>query len=113
MSCFILRRGITGAIYSIQHNDKPTVVAFQEKRHAGTLKRLVNEMNGWEHKNQLRVDTLSIEYMERTCKLTSLDLIVYDSNCLTYEHFEAITTVSADNSDDIRFVFENRFRYGN
>lgn len=108
MSCFILHKGVTGAIYSIQHNNRQTIVAFETKKQAGTYKRLINEMNKHKHNNKLKIESRTIESMERSCKVVALDLIIFKDDG-TSKLMTACQTVN----DDMRFALENTYRYGN
>lgn len=107
MSCFIVKTGITGAIYSINNNGKQAVVAFKTKQQAATYKRLVNEMNNLNHNNKFKVENTNINYMIRSCNMTAVDLVIFEEDNTTTTYF-AETNVT----DEIRFHLENKYRYG-
>lgn len=110
MSCFIIKRPVSGGVYTISRNERQTVVVFKEKKQANSYKRLMNEMSGhtkfsWTN-NKLRVEEMHTENIIRMCNISGLDCIVYhpDTSYLVYEADNAIT-------QDIVFHLEMKFRY--
>lgn len=106
MSCFILKRHITEAVYSIRHENKPAIIAFTTKKQAGTYRRLINEMQNHKHSNQLKSERIPLESIKRMCNMSSLDLVVYDEDQQPITYSCKPVTI-----DDMRFHLENRFRY--
>ena len=107
MSCYILKKGITGAMYTINRQGKPTVVAFKDGKQAGTYRRLINEMGNLNHSNEIKVERVNLLKFVSMCNNSSLDVIQIDNTCadITY-------STPTMNTDDMRFVLENKFRYG-
>lgn len=110
-TCYILKKGIIGnALYSIERNERPTVVAFKKAEHARTMKRLINEMNNVNNvfsAKRIETEQVCLEYMIRACKTSQLNLILYES-VDTYTVYEA----PRDADDEVIFDLEMRIRYG-
>lgn len=110
MSCYILKTGVTGALYaSTNDNGRRSVIAFKTKQQAGTYKRLLNEMtnnNKKHNNNNIKIEQMKVDFVIRFCSTSALDLTLFDEahDSQTYEAENAVT-------DDIRFHLENKYRY--
>lgn len=108
-SCFIVKRPFSEAIYSIDRDGKRAVVAFKRKEQAHVMKRLIFDVQIKDprKKKTIVVERTNVELLVRTCGLSGLDLVVYggDNSFLVYNACDHA-------SDDFRFEFENRFRFG-
>lgn len=105
-SCFVIKRHVTGSLYSIPVNGKQAVVAFTRKEHANTYKRLMSEMNTKKHTPKIKAEKMSLDLIITTCGVAQLDLVLYDDQT-NYSLFPCKTEVS----QDIIFDLENKFRY--
>ncbi len=107
MSCFIIKTGITGVIYSINTNDRKTVIAFKTKQQAGTYKRLINEMNNCTHNNKFKIEQTNISFMIRNCTMSAVDFTLLDE-----KNESQVWEAEKNVSDDMRFHLENKYKYG-
>jgi hypothetical protein len=105
MSCFILKRSITGAVYSINDNGKAAIVAFATKKQAGTYRRLINEVNNRKHNNQLKTERIPVDNIKGLCSMSALDLVIFDKH-----HNTMVYKAEVNATDEIRFHLENQFK---
>lgn len=102
-SCYILRKDITGAVYSVRNNitQRVAVIAFETKKQAACYKRLINEMESRKSFNKLELEKLNIDSISISCNISALDFVYFDkdNNVTT---LEACTEVS----DVIRMSLE-------
>lgn len=106
MSCFILKKGITGAMYTINKDGRKTVIAFQDGKQAGTYRKLMNEMCNLHHSNKINVERIELKSIVKLCTEASLDVLHIDS-----QHNQTCYPISTLSIDDCRFVLENKYRY--
>lgn len=107
--CYVIKKPFSQTMYSIDREGKRTVVAFKKKEQAHVLKRLIFdlEIKDPKKKKTVVIEKMEVSFLTRTCCVSSLDFILYnhDNSFLVY-------TACDDVNDDMRFEFENRFRYG-
>lgn len=110
LPCYVIKKQFADAYFSVHGlNGRKTVVAFKDKEHALMFKRWYFDINIKDVKKikTVAIEKIEIGFLERTCKVTSLDLMIYntDNSIIRYEALN-------DVNDDIIFALENRFRYG-
>lgn len=110
MPCYVIKRPFTHTYFTIDATcGKKTLIAFKDKDHAHTFKRLYVEIELQDKKKHktISVERLELGFLERTCMVSGLDLMLYNSDS-TVVHYEALKDVN----DDVLFALENKFRYG-
>ena len=106
MSSYITKKGVTGAIYTINRNEKTALVAFRDGKQAGTYRRLINEMYKLENSQQIRVERVKLNNLVSICNNFGLDVIQLDS-----QHDDRIYSTDTMNMIDMRIALDNNFLY--
>lgn len=107
MSCYIIKKPITHNVYTIIRNEKRMIVAFEEKKHASTYKRLLQDfISESKSRNSLYLHRMNKTDVVKMSNIEGLDCIIYSSD-VNYLIYEGDNTVT----DDIIFSFEMKFKY--